>query len=344
MREWWIISILIFLIAVLISGPFVFLHIFNRNYYGHRAAEDYFFNPKAFSDIAYTRKDFISEKNTLRAYNYFSKTNSNIKAVILLIVGIKNNHNEYLPEIDYFVSRGYCVFSFDPTGTGKSQGKNIKKLVQISIDAGNAINAIMQDSEFKDLPLFLWGYSNGGFAALSLLAYGYKISAVAALSAYNTTYRMMLDYSKNIIGHSSFIIYPFTLIYTRIACGKNNFSSARKGLKSANIPVCLAHSRDDEVIPFANFEKLKKVIKNPYSVFIEYNDRNHWIRFVPKVQKERAKAEKCLNLATPEDKCQYLRNLAKISYNVDQELLCKTADFYDSVIELQNGKNKKSEK
>ena len=83
------------------------------------------------------RMDFYSGKNKLGAYLYTNKEGKKGKALVLVCHGIGCNMDGYLNRTQYFVRKGYDVFTFDMTGTCTSEGKNIYGLNQSKIDLHN---------------------------------------------------------------------------------------------------------------------------------------------------------------------------------------------------------------
>jgi len=334
MIKWVIIGIAIFLFFTVMGFPILFLNIYSKKKYNKRADTDYIFDLKDFSNLDYKRADFYNNQGqNIRAYKFFQKDCIDSHAVILLIPGFKNNHNKYLPEIDYFVNRGYCVFSFDPTYTGKSQGNSLIGLYQIPYDAQCAVSAIKADASLNTKPLLLWGYSNGGYAALSLI--NNDITAVAALSAFDNVNQMTADHGVRAFGKKAKIVYPYVAVYNRLKYGKTPFKSAKENLNSYDIPVFLAHSVDDEVVPYSNFEKLKKYNTHHLSVNLSLEGRSHWIRYEYKIQLLRDKLEARLEKAQDNDKHKVMCYYAGVSKKIDYNLVSQAADFYDRVLDIK---------
>lgn len=332
MLEGFIIGLAVFLVLCLLILPFIILIIFSKKNYGKKADVDYIFNLKDFPDLDYVRADFKNNLNlTIRAYKFFKKGVTDYKAVILLVPGFKNNHNKYLPEIEYFTKRNYCVFSFDPCGTGKSQGDNLVGLYQIPYDALYAKKAIQADKSLNTKPLLLWGYSNGAYAVLSLI--DQEVKAVAALSAFDNVNQMTVDYGVMAFGKKAKVIYPYSVVYNKCKFGKAPFGSSVKSLKNSKIPVFLAHSIDDEVVPYRNFEKLKQYNTHPLSINLSLEGRNHWIRYDNRIQRLRDKLELRLEKVKDNERKKIINCYAAVSKKIDYSLLSQVADFYDRVLE-----------
>lgn len=329
MLEWIILIIAVGILVLVLVLPFVLLGVSSAKEYNARADNDYIINIKDYKELEVQKIDFKNlSGQTLKGYKFF-KNDRQYKAVILIIPGFKNNHNNYLPEIDYFTSQDYLVFSFDPTSTGKSEGKGVKGLLQIPYDAQCALEVIKQDSTLNQKPLFLWGYSNGAFASLTLIN-DEKVVAAASLSAFDDVNKMTVDNAVSSFGKKAILIYPYCVIFNRLKYGKNPFGSALANLKRCNKPVFLAHGTDDKVVPYTNFLNLKKYNTHPLSVNLTIQGGDHWIRYEPKVHRVRNKLR--AKLQKNQGDKDLLRCCSNISKRINFDLVKQTADFFDKLI------------
>ncbi|HEY8424077.1 MAG TPA: alpha/beta hydrolase [Clostridia bacterium] len=326
MFEYILIAIAEFLV---LNIPFVILAILSDKQYNKRSDERYFLNADLFQGLRYQEISFLNiQGQNLKGYKYFKDTD--YKAVILLIPGIKNNHTHYLPEIDYFASRGFLVFAFDPAATGLSEGKGSKGLLQIPYDAKSALNYIKQDPELNNKPLFLWGFSNGAYAALAL-ANAPKVLAVASLSAFDDVNKMTADYAALKFGKIAKIIYPYCVIFNRLKYGKNPFGSASSNLKKCSKPVFLTHGTDDKVVPYKNFLRLKKYNSRPQSVSLSIKGGDHWIRYAPKAHRLKIKLKARLENGQG-DMENLKRYYAVVCKKINCGLIDQIADFFQNIL------------
>lgn len=325
---YWIILLAVFIFGVL---PFILLDRFSAKQFNRRMDNPYRLEPKDFG-LEYQEIYFknLDGKN-LKGYKYYKK-GGEPKALILLTPGFKNNHNHYLPEIEYFASRGYLVFAFDSTAVGRSEGDRVKGLLQIPLDACAALEHIKQDAELNRYPLLLWGYSNGAYATLCLIN-DQKVAAAASLSAFNDLNMMTADYAVSNFGKIAKLLYPYCVVYNRLKYGKNPFGKAVDNVKKIDKPLFLAHGAADEVVPYKNFLRIKKYNAHPLSVNISIDDRGHWIRYTARVNNLRNKLREKLDNAPLERKADLRKYYYFVARNIDFELVEKTADFFDNVIQ-----------
>lgn len=337
MFEWILLIVIGAIVLVILTLPFALLGVSSAKQYNARADNEYLISIKEFQGLEYEKVNF---KNTsgqnLTGYKFFKK-GKNYKAVILLIPGFRNNHNHYLPEIDYFTSQDYLVFSFDPTATGKSEGERVKGLLQIPYDAQRALDYIKEDAQLSDKPLFLWGYSNGGYAALALLN-DKKVLAAASLSAFNTVNKMTVDNAVSSFGKQAVLICPYCVVFNRLRYGKNPFGSSLYNIKNSQKPVFLAHGSNDSVVPYSVFLSLKKSNTHPLSVNLTIEDGDHWIRYPSKMKRIKDRLKNRIEQADSENKPKIKNCYASIAKKINFELVERVTKFYDKVLDATKSK------
>lgn len=192
--------------------------------------------------------EFNSNGNTLRGYVWGNSSNQKLAVFSHGLGGVSN---DYYPLMMHFVENGYLVLTFDNTGTCKSDGKGVIGLSQSAIDLHNALLFIEQDSELKDLPIYLLGHSWGGHAVAAVLNYDHKnIKAVASVAGYNSNGGIMLEWMKTQMGMGGFanVIFPFASFWAKIdANGAYNLTGV-KGINKGNIPVLVVQGGKDETV------------------------------------------------------------------------------------------------
>ncbi|NLC16637.1 MAG: prolyl oligopeptidase family serine peptidase [Clostridiales bacterium] len=332
MFEWILLVVIGAIVLVILVLPFALLGVSSAKQYNLRADNEYLISIKEFEGLEYEKVGFKNNNGqNLTGYKFFKK-GKNYKAVILLIPGFKNNHNHYLPEIDYFTSQDYLVFSFDPTATGRSEGDRVRGLLQIPFDAQCALNYIKQDASLGGKPLFLWGFSNGGYAALALLNDD-KVLAAASLSAFNAVNKMTVDNAVLSFGKQAVLICPYCAVFNRLKYGKNPFGSALSKIKTCRKPVFLAHGSHDSVVPYKAFLGLQKHNTHPLSVNLTVEGGDHWIRYPNKIKKIKDRLKIRLEQADSETKPKIKKCYASIAKKINFELAERITKFYDSVLE-----------
>jgi pimeloyl-ACP methyl ester carboxylesterase len=327
---YWILGVFA---AIFIILPFIMLDRFSAKQFSKKMDASYRLEAKDFG-LEFEKVGFKNrDGKNLKGCIYFKKGRDS-KDLILLIPGFKNNHNNYLPEIEYFTSRGYLVFSFDPASTGKSEGAGVKGLLQIPYDAQSALEHIKQDARLNSYPLLLWGFSNGGYAALGLIN-DQKVTAAAALSAFCDINGMTVDHAVLSFGKLARMLYPYCVIYNRLKYGKNPFGKSPDNLRKCGKPVFLAHGTADKAVPYINFLKLRKCNDHSLSVNLSIEGGEHWIRYESRVNSLRHKIRKRLEIAPSEKKAELKKYYAFVARKINFELVKKIADFYDAALQNQ---------
>ena len=84
-----------------------------------------------YDGLTLERSDFYSEDGTRLAGYKYSRSAENTKGLVIISHGLGGGgQNAYMPFIDFFTQNGYYVFTYDATGNGESEGRDVKGLPQ----------------------------------------------------------------------------------------------------------------------------------------------------------------------------------------------------------------------
>jgi pimeloyl-ACP methyl ester carboxylesterase len=259
------------------------------------------------------------------------------KGLILIVHGWAWNLEPYLPQAEYLARAGYSVALFDGSGIGRSGGSRILGLPQHMIDTGAALDHIKAAPEFRDMPVFLYGHSWGGYAAdaVSCLK-NYSLKGILSVSAYYEALGAMKSMAQKRYGFlSNAFVLPATVI-ERLAYGRAAGYTAVQGLILADCPVLAVHSKSDFTLSFKeNFMKIKKGLEGrPGVEFWEADGENHNLGIPWNIVKRRRllqgqiekvmKTEKSAN--TDES---MTRELWELQMILDDSVLERFRDFFD---------------
>lgn len=231
-----------------------------------------------YKDVMNRQKmDFYSGTNKLGAYLYTSKDGKKGKALVLVCHGIGCNMDGYLNRTQYFVRKGYDVFTFDMTGTCTSEGKSIYGLNQSKIDLHNALEFIKSQSRFKDMPVLVYGHSWSGYASANVLNYGHdELAGVATLSGFNNTWDTMYFHAQRYVGKLAKLLKPWNALVERVKFGKDAGGTGVSGINKYRGPVLVSHSKDDMTVPYScSIMVHRDEITNPQAEFLLFEDRGH---------------------------------------------------------------------
>ncbi len=131
----------------------------------------------------------ISSESSIDSFDsteiYYAKDiPQNSKAVIVIIHGFSEHLGRYEDVKNEFNNYGYSVYRFDVRGHGRSGGKKgyIKDFNHFMEDTDVIIELV--NKENNNIPIFMMGYSMGGFiAAIYGIKYGNKINGQILSSA-----------------------------------------------------------------------------------------------------------------------------------------------------------------
>ncbi|MCR3922588.1 MAG: lysophospholipase [Firmicutes bacterium] len=190
---------------------------------------------------------FNSGNNRLQGYVYGSNQD---QGLVVVAHGLGGGADSYLPQITYFVDRGWRVFAYDATGSFDSEGKTTKGFPQALIDLDAALTYINTQEEFATLPTLLFGHSWGGYAVANILHYDYEIAGVATVSAANSPMEMIMEQGRSMMGGFINSQYPYLWLYQSILFGKTASLNALDAINGADVPVLIIHGTEDESVAY----------------------------------------------------------------------------------------------
>lgn len=201
-----------------------------------------------YADVAqaYPRREvqFDSGENQLTGWVY----GENGDALIIQAHGLGATAETYLPQTMWFVAQGYCVLTYDATGTGASEGKNTRGLSQSAVDLDAALDFAAQDAALCKLPVLLFGHSWGGYAAAAVLEDHREVRAAVSLSGYDTPFKLMCEQAEGYCGPVCYLFAPFVLLHERVLFGAAADRSASESIRSSGVPVLVVHGNADTTI------------------------------------------------------------------------------------------------
>lgn len=196
---------------------------------------------------AYPRQEvsFLSGKNRLRGYFY----GTGEQGVVLIVHGMNGGADSHLPEILYFADHGWRVFAFDGTGVRDSEGSGTVSLSQLHNDTLAALEYLSQ-SEYRALPVVLYGHSAGGYAAATALESEYPVRAAVCISAFNSPVDTMCYNAGRYVGDvPAYSQYPFLWLENLLVSGSDGNETAVDAINAASVPALIVSGTADEIVP-----------------------------------------------------------------------------------------------
>lgn len=340
-----LVVIVLLLVISIVIGYIITCIEMNKNFgrgdYPERRFSAAYFYDHYENDYPRQEVSFLSGENTLKGYIYGG---DNDRGVIVFAHGIGSGHESYLKLLTRLVDCGWCIFAYDATGSGYSEGDGTVGLAQSVIDLDHALDFVESDPELGKMDTYVLGHSWGGYASAAVLNYDHDIKGCVTMSGYNTPYEQLKDSCDDMFGKPSFLLYPFIWTYNKMKFGKDSSWSAVDGINKSDASVLIIHGNDDQVIYFdkAAIISHKDEITNPnveYKIFTDEGRNGHSSYFytpeykdyrenvlIPKMNEINEKYD---NNAPDEVWEEYYQSIDKTLYNgFNQELIDLINDFF----------------
>ncbi|NLB15876.1 MAG: prolyl oligopeptidase family serine peptidase [Clostridiales bacterium] len=252
--------VLLSLILILLAASMVVMDkVFKQNF-GTRI--DTGFNNmyfiEDFEGLTADRREFKNNRgDTLVGYVYRAEGVDSPKGVIISSHGYgAGGQVGYMDMFDVFAKAGYLVFGYDATANDESGGEMVGGMPQGVADLDKAINYIESDTEMKDLPIGLFGFSWGAYSGGAVLNFHPEVKAAALFSGFNSSTDIMAAQGANIMPDQIELIKPFMWLYELLKFGKYSTAAGVDGFKKSGAAIWVVHGDEDTVvIPEIGVEK-----------------------------------------------------------------------------------------
>lgn len=203
---------------------------------------------KDMSGMVRKKITIVSGSTHLTGYLYGE---ASAKGLVVVCHGIAGGGEDNLSMVKYMLDDGYQVFTFDYTGVYESEGASSVGFYQAVKDLNAVLGYIEASASLKNLPVFLYGHSWGGYTAAAVLNFKHNIAGVITISGFSSPMAITKEAAGRIIPTLLVdLLLPFAAIYQRIVFGKNYNLSAIDGINSCDVPVLVMHGKEDEVISY----------------------------------------------------------------------------------------------
>ena len=208
--------------------------------------------PTALQEMVESRQvcQFYSGENQLTGYYYSPKAPSDNSGLIIYVPGFSAGADDYLWQFQELTALGWGIFTFDTTGTLRSEGKNQVGFSQSVLDLESAIKYVEKNDRFGYSNLILMGHSRGAYAACCALAQPWDIDAVVSISGINSAMEGIMELSVSAVGPVSYGNYGFLWLYQAMLFGADTLDlEASRLISQRDVPVLVVHGTQDEMIP-----------------------------------------------------------------------------------------------
>lgn len=217
------------------------------------------------TEYEHTELSFPSGENNLIGYVYGEENN---KGLVVLAHGLGGGAESNTALTIALVDMGWRVFTYDCTGSYRSEGSGTKGLPQSALDLDAALDYV--ESQSLKLPVMLYGHSWGGYAVAAVLDMGHDVNAVVSVAGYASPDALLHEQMQSMMGGFSTFTYPFGWLYQRMLFGANAGRSAIDSINSSAVPVMVIHGSEDEMIRYdgAGIIAGRGEITNPNVVYV----------------------------------------------------------------------------
>ncbi len=258
------------------------------------------------------------------------------KALIVMTHGYNMSCENYIALAHQFQKAGFAVLMFDGIGIGISEGDRIYGLPQHILDMDSVLHAIGSDPMLKKLPLLLFGHSWGGYAACCISAISkYPIKGILTLGAFRKSLSSMIPTIHKRYPHAAPLLISSIEVLEKFLFGKVASLTSPEGLRKADCPARLYHSRDDAVVSYEeSFLSVQSELEDLKNVeFISMDGRNHDIFLDPENDRSQRAIRKELASSHDSEICEELTaRLWSLMSEADETLAEEFISFFSRCI------------
>lgn len=208
--------------------------------------------PQTLSSMVQTRTQcrFPSGANQLTGYQYHTAAPEQANGLVVLVPGFHAGGDDYLWQISQLLEYNWGVFTFDTTGTLRSQGEGQVGFPQAALDLDAALSYIEENDRFGYGELVLMGHSRGAYAVCCALGEERDIAAAVSVSGVNSAMEAIMQSSVDAVGPVSYANYGFLWLYQAMLFGQDVLNrSASEEISACDVPVLVVHGTEDEDVP-----------------------------------------------------------------------------------------------
>lgn len=269
-----LILIVFLVIPYSVSVP-IYKSVFNARF---TTSENFAYHVEEFDGLKADRYEFQSyDDDKLVGYRYYTEDTKPCGVVVIAHGLGGGGHNSYMDIAYYFACNGFDVFAYDATGNDESGGNAVKGLPQGVKDLSRAIEFLDEIAELKDLPVFLWGHSWGGYCVANVLNFHPEVKAIVSMAGFNRSSDLLYAQGKEMVGGIMDFFLPYINSYERMNFGKYAKATAMSGFENSAAGVYIVHSTDDTTVPIQYGYNIyyEKYATDKRFVFKQYENKRH---------------------------------------------------------------------
>lgn len=144
------------------------------------------------------------------------------------------------------MDEGFSVFTFDPTGVGRSGGRDQKGFPQIMRDLDACLDMIEENGRFGCERITLLGHSRGGLAACMAAS---RVDRVITSGAPSGNMDGVIQGSYATVGAAAYLNYPMLWLWQTVIFGEpDTDASAVAALNGCDTEALILHGDSDKAV------------------------------------------------------------------------------------------------
>ncbi len=233
----------------------------------------FYFSAADFEGLHQTSYLFKSSKGHMLQGYFYYYDNYIPGRLVMFEHGMGSGHRGYMKEIELLAREGYLVFSYDHTGCMESGGETTGGFIHSLIDLNDAINALQEDAEYRDLEISVIGHSWGALSTLNISALHPEVRHQIALAGPISVAHML----KQSFGGLLSGVGKRILENERKANPDFIGYDAITALKNTSAKVLVIHSDDDPTVKCsASFDLLERAVSGRENItFVKVTGKRH---------------------------------------------------------------------
>lgn len=259
-------------------SPYIITYeVMKKVFYKYTDTDPFFlFDINDFPNLRYERQIFSNGTNDLVGY-FYHYDNYRTNKVVIFVHGYGNGHKRYLDIIDYLCRKGFLVFSYDMTSFDESVAPGIRSFIQGVIDLENAIHFVREKSDYRGLPISLFGHSWGAYSSSTVLNVYPDIESVVEVSGFNSSEELIRIHKEEYAGEDAPSVDKYISAYEEYYFGRYAKFDAINGFKNSRAKILCIHSKDDKTVPIdAGLNLYEKEFKSsPRFTFVKFDKAGH---------------------------------------------------------------------
>lgn len=215
--------------------------------------EKIFFNRAPYEFGLNAEHTHLFTDDGLKLSGWLIASKKNKQCAIILVHGYPSEKSELLP-LATTLAQEFSVFLFDQRYFGTSEGSHTTLGIKEQNDLMRAIDLLNQKG-YSCIGVF--GHSFGGAVGMLAAAKDSRIRAIVSYGAFSNISSAGIERYKT-FGIARYALIDTMMFMARLWIGDLEKNSPINAAKKIRAPFLLAHSIDDEKIPFKHAQYLQK--------------------------------------------------------------------------------------